>query len=260
MDGGSTTDTKSLINSVRVVSRGLTIRFLIGSFIGKVQAYLPVARDFRNAAHDMHSFVNEQAKKAVNAVKDPKVNEGDISRSSFVHDFVARSTDPTYQRGVLTVMFFGSNDTTSNMISQIIWDLARAPQSVRKVLVEVGQLQGRLPVWEDLQKMTYLRAVIDEGELSGLSCMIQILMLASLAFRLHSVATQITRSANKDHVLPLGGGPDGKSPMFVKKDTLIWLATNASNHDPAIWGADVEDFRPERFIDAERHDSFIPFS
>ena len=55
------------------------------------------------------------------------------------------------------------------------------------------------------------------------------------------------RIANKDTVLPLGGGADGKKPLFVAAGTHILPAFFSTCRRRSIFGDDVEIFRPERW-------------
>jgi cytochrome P450 len=57
------------------------------------------------------------------------------------------------------------------------------------------------------------------------------------------------RKANKDTILPHGGGPDGKSPLFVPKGTGLVVNIHCGNRRKEIYGQDAEEFRPERWED-----------
>lgn len=51
----------------------------------------------------------------------------------------------------------------------------------------------------------------------------------------------------RDTVLPTGGGPDGSSPVLVRKDTIVHFSTYALHRRKDLWGDDAEEFRPERW-------------
>jgi len=57
------------------------------------------------------------------------------------------------------------------------------------------------------------------------------------------------RVANKNTVLPLGGGKDGKSPLFVPKGTALIVHIYSANRRQEVYGEDAEDFKPERWED-----------
>lgn len=55
------------------------------------------------------------------------------------------------------------------------------------------------------------------------------------------------RVAVDDAILPLGGGPDGKSPILVKAGTEVSYNTWAMHRRKDIYGPDADEFRPERW-------------
>lgn len=57
------------------------------------------------------------------------------------------------------------------------------------------------------------------------------------------------RIANKDTILPLGGGSDGKSPMFVPKGTVLMVSAYCANRRKDVFGEDSDEFVPERWED-----------
>lgn len=57
------------------------------------------------------------------------------------------------------------------------------------------------------------------------------------------------RVANKNTVLPLGGGKDGRSPLFVPKGTALIVHIYSANRRQEVFGEDAEEFRPERWED-----------
>ena len=50
-----------------------------------------------------------------------------------------------------------------------------------------------------------------------------------------------------DTVLPRGGGEDGKSPIFVRKNQNIQWSVWAMHRRKDFYGEDAEDFKPERW-------------
>ena len=78
--------------------------------------------------------------------------------------------------------------------------------------------------------MKYLRATLNES------------------LRLHPVVPGNTRQAYADTVLPRGGGPDGRSPVFVRKGMLVGWSVYAMHRRRDLFGEDAEEFRPERWL------------
>ena len=56
-----------------------------------------------------------------------------------------------------------------------------------------------------------------------------------------------SRKANKETLLPRGGGPDGSRPILVPKGTMARWSSHALHRDKAVFGADADEFRPERW-------------
>ena len=79
--------------------------------------------------------------------------------------------------------------------------------------------------------MKYLRAVLNES------------------LRLYPVVPVNSRQAHEDTVLPVGGGEDGRQPVFVKKGMVVNWSCHAMHRRKDFYGADSEMFRPERWID-----------
>ena len=67
------------------------------------------------------------------------------------------------------------------------------------------------------------------------------------------------RAAKKDTVLPRGGGPDGESPMFVPRETTVYLMVYAMHRRKDLFGQDADEYRPERWADLNPGWGFVPF-
>ena len=66
--------------------------------------------------------------------------------------------------------------------------------------------------------------------------------------------------AIEDTFLPVGGGPDGKSPIFVAKGQAIGHSVYAMHRRKDIYGPDAEMFRPERWEDKSLRPGYAHFS
>ena len=53
--------------------------------------------------------------------------------------------------------------------------------------------------------------------------------------------------ATRDTVLPVGGGPDGKSPVFVPAKTIVQYAVFSMHRRKDLYGEDADEFIPERW-------------
>jgi cytochrome P450 monooxygenase len=62
-----------------------------------------------------------------------------------------------------------------------------------------------------------------------------------------------------DTTLPVGGGPDGKSPIFIQKGDVVQVNKSVMHRDKDVWGEDAEEFKPERWENLRPMWNFVPF-
>lgn len=55
------------------------------------------------------------------------------------------------------------------------------------------------------------------------------------------------RTATRTTVLPTGGGPDGNSPVLVRRGELVIFSQYVNSRRKNIYGPDADEFRPERW-------------
>lgn len=56
-----------------------------------------------------------------------------------------------------------------------------------------------------------------------------------------------TRTAHRTTVLPTGGGPDGSSPVIIRRGENVAFCVYAMHRRKDLYGEDAEQFRPERW-------------
>ncbi|KAF8970724.1 cytochrome P450 [Flammula alnicola] len=141
---------------------------------------------------------------------------------------------------IIGIMFAGS-ETTANVIAECLYELSRQRPIQDKLRQEINSFQvqhGHFPRFEHLMTPTvfpYLDAVIRE-------------CLRTKA---------VLREAVEDDIIPLQFPVMGtnQKEIHVKAGQVIQIPIrDGVNADEAIWGSDVADFRPERWID----DSGLP--
>lgn len=70
------------------------------------------------------------------------------------------------------------------------------------------------------------------------------------------------RVAVKTTILPIGGGPDGMSPVLIRKGTGVGYSVYHMHRRNDLYGLDANEFRPERWegSDLDRISwGFMPF-
>ncbi|KAF7344377.1 Cytochrome P450 monooxygenase [Mycena sanguinolenta] len=148
---------------------------------------------------------------------------------------------PELTAEALTLLIAGS-DTTSNSTCAIIYYLAKNPAAQAKLQQELDEQLGiedeLVATAEQVKRLPYLDACINE------------------ALRLHS-----TSALGLPRVVPEGGLVIGEHPFPA--GTVLSVPSYTIHRDPAVWGVDVEAFRPERWFEdgkEKREHTFNPFS
>ena len=153
------------------------------------------------------------------------------SRYVFLHELVSQTADKVKIRSELLNILLAGRDTTASLLSNVWFELSKRPAIWSRLQHEVDLLNGGFPTFEKLKDMKYLRAVLNES------------------LRLYPVVPENDRQADVDTVLPVGGGKDGKSPVFVKKGQVVHWSLYTMHRRKDLYGEDAEDFKPERWLD-----------
>ncbi|KAF5368039.1 hypothetical protein D9758_004480 [Tetrapyrgos nigripes] len=136
-----------------------------------------------------------------------------------------RLSDDSIIKNMITFLVAG-HETSSGTLSFMTYYLLKNPETWRKLQNEVDEITGgQPPKVEDLSKMTYLQAVMRET--------------------LRVSATAPTRTVAPLEDTLLGG------KYFVKAETPITIQVWMTQRDPLVWGADANEFHPERMLDGK---------
>lgn len=68
-----------------------------------------------------------------------------------------------------------------------------------------------------------------------------------IVLRLHPIVPGNARCAVRDTTLPIGGGPDGKSPIFIKAGQIVAYHVYVMQRRKDLYGEDALEFKPERW-------------
>ncbi|KAJ7622599.1 fatty acid hydroxylase [Mycena polygramma] len=141
-------------------------------------------------------------------------------------DIMLNSRDPkTGQAMTEQSIAENGHETSSGMMTFMVYYLLKCPEKMRKLRAQIDEvLQGRPAQYEDFAKLPYLIAVMRET--------------------LRLAATAPIRQTSPLADTTIGGGK-----YALKKDSAILIHVWELHRDPAIWGEDAEDFRPERMLD-----------
>ncbi|KAG9245264.1 cytochrome P450 [Calycina marina] len=203
--------------------------------LGKLGAYY-TTKDFQKNCKTVHDFVDKIVMKAVKDVdpQDPeKTASGNGGRYVFLNEMVKSTRDPKQLRDELLNILLAGRDTTASLLSHTFHVLARRPDILKPLQNEIDELNGKVPDYETLKQMKYLKNLLTES------------------LRLFPVVPGNARQANKNTTIPRGGDPDGLSPIFIAKGTIVTYAPYAMHRRKDIYGPDADIFRPERWAPEE---------
>ncbi|KAI0899239.1 cytochrome P450 [Annulohypoxylon nitens] len=133
-------------------------------------------------------------------------------------------------------MAFAGSETTAISLASVFYYLLRNPSTLTKLKRELddASLSGLfsdyetgLVTWTESQKLPYLDACIKE------------------AFRLHPAA-----GLPLERIVPEPGAEI--AGQYVKGGTIVGCSAWIIHRRPEIWGEDVDDFRPERWLVDEK--------
>lgn len=133
-------------------------------------------------------------------------------------------------------MAFAGSETTAISLASVFYYLLRNPSTLTKLKKELddASLSGLfsdyetgLVTWTESQKLPYLDACIKE------------------AFRLHPAA-----GLPLERIVPEPGAEI--AGQYVKGGTIVGCSAWIIHRRPEIWGEDVDDFRPERWLVDEK--------
>ncbi|KAF7325137.1 Cytochrome P450 [Mycena kentingensis (nom. inval.)] len=199
-----------------------------------VRAFLdPILRDgVRRAASDMDK---------------ERIEEDDGDSASLLDHLVRYTQDEQILRDQILNISVAGRDTTASLLTFAVYMLAEHPDILAKLRAEILGVVGTTerPTFENLRDMKYLRAVLNE------------------TLRLYSPVPFNQRTSLNPTLFQTSSG----SPLYIPANTLVIFSTFAMHRRADLWGPDVLEFDPERFLDARLHKYvtanpfvFLPFS
>ncbi|TBU57392.1 cytochrome P450 [Dichomitus squalens] len=143
--------------------------------------------------------------------------------------------------GQISTMVLAGMDTTANSLARALQILAErqdVQEKLRKEILHAIETEGQDGTldYEKIMELPYLEAVCRE------------------TLRVYPGVTMLFRETTKDVIMPLSEPirlKDGTLTdiITVPKGTRILPNIGASNVDPALWGPDAHEWRPERWLE-----------
>ncbi|KAL1615363.1 hypothetical protein SLS56_011840, partial [Neofusicoccum ribis] len=210
--------------------------------------------DFKKQCRSVHAFVDYFVQLALNkglaldhqqkgATDTDKKKEGYV----FLDALAAQTRDPIELRNQLLNILLAGRDTTASLLSWLFLLLAKNPDIYAKLRRSVVEDFGTYAAPEEitytgLKNCSYLQHTIAE------------------LLRLFPVVPMNSRRSVVDTCLPLGGGADGQSPVFIPQGTEVEYSVFAMHRRKDLWGDDADSFKPERWQGRKVGWEYLPFN
>jgi cytochrome P450 len=213
--------------------------------------WLVSPKGFKDSCRVCHDFIDHFVRLALS--KDLREKElekgvpGAKEKYIFLEALAAETRDPIELRSQLLHILLAGRDTTASLLGWLFLCLSQDPARYKKlrdiIIRDFGSYDSPSEItFAKLKSCQYLQHCNNE------------------ALRLYPVVPVNGRYANKDTTLPRGGGPDGKSKIFVPKGAACEYSVHVMHHRKDIWGDDAEEFKPERWESKKVGWEFLPFN
>lgn len=223
----------------------IAYRFRLRSFWWLVRP-----KKFRAAVRTLNSFADRFVNEALEA--DPKTTEigeeGSNKKFVLLKELVKDCRDPVEIRSQVLQILLAGRDTTSSMLSWTILLLSRHPaeyEALRQTILATYGTEANPTqdiTFESLKACKPLTYAMYE------------------TLRLFPLVPMNGRMAVRDTVLPVGGGPDGRQPMVVRKGEQAGFSAYVMHRRKDLYGEDADEFRPARWEGRKLGWEFVPFS
>lgn len=222
-------------------------------------------QEFRDSSKRVHEVVDHYVQLALESKKrNPEKKPGE--RYIFAEALAAESDNPKLLRDQMLNILLAGRDTTASLLSSCFFYLSRNQavwKRLRQAIVdEFGDVTtpGGEITHAKLKNIPYLRYVLNEST-SSITLLYETGYTDKIALRLMPPVPLNFRVAVKDTSLPTGGGPNGRSPVYVRKGQVVTYSVFAMHRRKDIWGSDAEEFRPERWEENGRRGwEYLPFN
>ncbi|KAE8375732.1 cytochrome P450 [Aspergillus bertholletiae] len=240
---GSSAESSSFAYHFNVAQDGIAFSVAVAPFDRLL--FKPKLREsVREARAYVGNFVNKAItyRNSFDAEKHAANATNSNPRYVFLEELAKETSNPTDLTDQILNILLAGRDTTASLLSMVFYQLARRPDIWDIIRSEVATLHGKYPSFEELKQLKYLSWVVNE------------------TLRLYPVVPSNSRTAVEDTFLPVGGGPDGKSPVFVAKGQRVAYDVYVMHRCPDIFGPDADEFRPERWETIRPGWAFLPFN
>ena len=207
-------------------------------------------KKWKVAYRKVHAFIDNHVKRALDETA-PDSSNGSKAVSShehtsphryvLLHEMAKQIRDPVELRFQILHVFLPARNTISIVIGNALFHLARNPKVWTDLRSSALSLGLKPLTFEVLKSLVLFRHVLFE------------------TIRLQGPSGRVLRTALRDTILPVGGGPDGQSPVLIEQGVIVALNLWGLHHDRDVWGDDVDEFKPQRWLGKRPMWEFVPF-
>lgn len=199
-------------------------------------------KESREVENYVHAYVDRFVDAALNMDAEKKP-----SHYVFLHALAEMTRDPVELRSQLLNILLAGRDTTASLLSWCVLLLARHPEQYARLRAAVVEEFGS---YASPKEITF----------AGLKGCKPLQNVLNETLRLYSIVPGNRRIAVKNTTIPTGGGPNGTDPVYVKKGQAVFYSTFVMHRRPDLWGADADEFRPERWESRKPGWEYLPFN
>ncbi|TVY81905.1 Cytochrome P450 monooxygenase fsdH [Lachnellula suecica] len=201
-------------------------------------------KSWKVCLQQVHAFVDRHVERALSISIQEDEESAQASgqkRHILLHEMAKHIRDPVDLRFRVLNIFIPALDSIAILVGNVLFHLARNPEAWSQLRKESARIEGKPLTYELLRSLKLFRDVVNE------------------TIRLQGIVGRAERLAICNTLLPVGGGTDGKAPVFVEKGTIVGMVIWGLHHDKEIWGEDFAKFNPQRWVDKPSTGVFLPF-
>ncbi|PFH56668.1 hypothetical protein XA68_16176 [Ophiocordyceps unilateralis] len=220
----------------------------LGARLGPFYSWAHTA-DFKRAVNTVNEVIDGWILAAIEQRKAAEKEEAEQDKFGLLQALTKQTQDPLELRNQLLSLLTAGHDTTASTLAWFFVLMADGRNEVifhrlrSAIIHDFGEYADRKEVtFGSIKSCQYLQWCINE------------------TLRLYPAVPLNIRVANKDTLLPTGGGADGLSPISLKKGEEVTFSVHLMHRCKEIWGQDAHVFRPERWEEKPSRWDYLPFN
>ncbi|KAK1505067.1 cytochrome P450 [Colletotrichum abscissum] len=198
-------------------------------------SWLYTPKKFRDACKGVRDWATFFSDKALDFMEEHG-EEAAMVKYSFIVDLWRDTHDRNIVRDQLLHVLIAGRDTTACLLSWTFFHLIRNPELIDRLRSEMASAatpNSGILTRKHIQQLPFLRCCLNE------------------TLRLYPQLPVNVRFAIRTTILPRGGGPDGESPVLLRKGVGLGWSAYHLHRNEAIYGPDACVYRPSRWEDGD---------